>query len=95
MRLQKFTKRPGERKRYSVDYSEWLDAGELVASATYSVTPATTPVMEVDAATLGDPATSIIFFVIGGVEGTNYELEIRIITSGGQVKEDTILYVVR
>jgi hypothetical protein len=95
MKLAKFIKKPGERKRYVVDYSEWLDAGELISQATFTVTPATTPALEVDASSLGTPATSVIFFVNGGGEGTNYDLEIRTTTSGGQVKKDTVLFSVR
>jgi hypothetical protein len=93
--LAKFVKKPGERKRYTVDYSEWLDEGETVTGATFAITPVTSPILEVDASSIGTPATTVVFFVNGGVAGSDYELKIHVTTSGGQVKEDTALFSVR
>lgn len=95
MKLARFTKAPNERKRYTIDYSDWLDTGETVSTVTFSVTPSTTNILQVDAYSIASPATSVVFFVNDGADGTTYTLEISITTSGGQVKEDQVHYSVR
>lgn len=95
MKLARFTKAPNERKRYTIDYSDWLDTGETVSAVTFSVTPSTANILQVDAYSIASPATSVVFFVNDGADGTTYTLEISITTSGGQVKEDQVLYSVR
>lgn len=95
MKLGRFTKTPIERKRYSIDYSEWLDTGETVTSVTFGVTPSTDNILEVDAYSISTPATSVVYFVNFGAAGTTYTLDIQITTSGGQTKEDQVLYSVR
>lgn len=96
MRLGRFSKTPSERKRYAIDYSEWLDTGELVSSFVFSVSPvdATTPFL-VDASSLSSSGTSVVFFVSGGTDGSQYTVDIKSTTSGGQIKEDTVLFAVR
>lgn len=93
MKLGRFTKQPAERKRYSIDYSDWLDTGETISTATFAVAP--TGALEVDAYTIGSPATSVVFFVNGGTSGVTYKVTVTITTSGGQIKEDEILFSVR
>ena len=39
MNLGKYYKAPDERKRYSIDYSDWLDTAERLSSVTFQVTP--------------------------------------------------------
>lgn len=95
MTLKKFTKTPGERKRYVLDYADWLDTGETITSVTFEVTPDDLSALEVDAYLIGTPATTVGFFVNHGVAGTSYEVTATIVTSGGQSKEDQLLYVVR
>lgn len=96
MRLGNFTKTPAEVKRYKVEYSDWLDTGEYVQSVVLTVTP-TSPSNPLTAAanSIGASATSFAFFVAGGVTGTVYTVDIRVTTTGGQIKEDTILFTVR
>jgi hypothetical protein len=96
MRLGRFSKTPSERKRYAIDYSEWLDTGETVASYVFTVTPsdATTP-FTVDASSLSASGTSIVFFVSGGNNNSQYTVDVKATTSGGQIKEDTVLFTVR
>lgn len=95
MSLGRFSKTPAERKRYSIDYSNWLDTDETVASYAFAVTPATTPEFVVDAASLSGSGTTLIFFVSGGVAAEQYTVDVQATTSGGQVKEDIILYSVK
>lgn len=95
MRLGNFNKTPAERKRYAIDYSEWLDTGETVSSYTFTVTPTTTSPLVVDATALDATNKVLVFFVSGGLNGKQYTVDVRTTTSGGQLKEDTVLYAVR
>lgn len=91
MRIGSFSKTPAERKRYAVDYSDWLDTGETVAS--YALTPDSG--LSVSASTLINESTGIAFFIAGGTAGFQYKLDILANTSGGQIKEDTVYFNVR
>lgn len=95
MKLATFIKAPAERKRYTLDYSDWLDTGETVASIVFSVSPSTTNTLQIDAYAIANPATSVVFFANYGDAGTTYTVDIRMTTSGGQIKEDTVLFSVR
>ena len=37
MKLAKYVKAVLDRKRYQIDYTDWLDTGELVSSVAFSV----------------------------------------------------------
>lgn len=96
MKLAKFVKSPAERKRYQIDYSEWLDTAETVQSIVFTVSPSTgTLPLVVDAYTIGSPATSVVFFANYGDDGIGYTVDVVMTTSGGQIKEDQILFSVR
>jgi len=91
MRLGTFIKTPAERKRYAVDYSNWLETGETVSS--YTITP--TSGLTISSSTLTTGNTVLVFFVAGGTAGQQYTLDILANTSGGQIKEDTVLFNIR
>lgn len=95
MRLGSFTKTPAERKRYAIDYSEWLDTGELLSSLTFQVTPATTTPFLVDAFSIDTTRTIVVFYVAGGDSLKQYTVDVKAATTGGQIKEDVILFSVR
>lgn len=95
MKLGRFSKSPVERKRYTIDYSNWLDTGETVVSRSFTVTPSTASQLYVDGDGLGSPATSIYFYVNAGLDQTDYTVDVRVVTSGGQTKEDTFTMSVR
>ena len=95
MKLGKFLKAPVERKRYSIDYNNWLDTGETIATRAFSVTPVTTPAFVVDASANLTGNRSIAFYVSGGVADETYKVVVTVNTSSGQVKEDVILYQVK
>lgn len=95
MSLGRYVKTPAERKRYAIDYSEWLETGETVSTYSFSVSPTTSPVLEIDATSLADANQTIVFFVSGGVNGQQYTVDVQATTSGGQIKEDTILFSMR
>lgn len=92
MIIARYTKTPIERRRQTIDYTEWLDPGELIAGVTFEVMPSA---VSVNTITILSPATRIRFFVEGGVSGASYELTAVITTTKGQVKRDKILVLVR
>lgn len=94
MPLGKFIKSPDEIKRYSIDYSNWLDTGEYLASATVTRTPAT-GIMTINVDTIGASDIDLSFFVSGGTAGVSYKLLVRAVTTNGQAKEDTVTVEVR
>lgn len=95
MKLGNFIKSPVERKRYTIDYSDWLDTGETVSSIVFSVSPSTTNTLQIDAYSIASPATSVVFFANYGDAGKTYTVDVTMTTSGGQIKEDTVLFSVR
>lgn len=95
MRLGSFVKTPIERKRYAIDYSEWLDTGETLSTVVYTIPVVTTPPLVVDATSIGSANTVAVFFINGGLNGRQYTVEVVATTSGGQIKEDTVLFTVR
>lgn len=95
MRLGSFVKTPIERKRYAIDYSEWLDTGETLSTVVYTIPVVTTPPLVVDATSIGSGNTVAVFFINGGLNGRQYTVEVVATTSGGQIKEDTVLFTVR
>lgn len=95
MKLARFTKQPSERKRYSIDYSDWLDTGETISAVTFLPSPVATGGLEIDASSITPSGTSVVFFANYGVSGTTYTVTVTVTTSGGQIKEDEILFSVR
>lgn len=93
MILAKYTKQPAERKRYRIRYTEWLDAGELISTAEFAVSPLGG--MEIDSWELDVSATGVIFFASGGSSGVTYKVTATITTDGGQIKEDELTFTVR
>lgn len=91
MLLGKYSKRPTERRRYNVDFSVWLDEGETIEEVTFVVTPQTEPIFDVDEYHLSD-GKIVIFYVSGGQPGVQYDVELRAVTSNGDIEINTITY---
>lgn len=95
MKLAKYVKQSTERKRYVVDYTDWLDTGETLTLASLAVSPATTPPLVVDASAIGTDNKTVVYFVNGGLDGRTYTITLTATTSVGQVKEDEITFSIR
>lgn len=96
MNLAKFYKAEAERKRYAIDYTDWLDTGETVSSVSFAVSPSTgTSPLEIDANSISVDGLQVVFFAALGDNGVTYTVTATIQTSGGQVKEDGIVFVVK
>lgn len=98
MRLGRFLKDAQDRKRYVVDYEDWLDEEEIVSGVTVtgSVDDPDNPTGEfvVDGYVIGDSFKTIVYYVSGGIPENEYNATITIETNYGQVKEDWITHVV-
>lgn len=95
MKLGKFTQTPTENKAYVIDYSQWLTSAEFVNSVTFAITQATTPPLVIGSQAISTDQTMVSFFVSGGVDRTDYEVEVTMTSSIGQIKNDQVFYVVR
>lgn len=94
MRLGRFVKTPNEVKRYTIEYADWLDTGEFCASIVLTkLSGAGALVLSANA--IPASSTAVDFFVSGGTDGEDYEVAARMTTTANQVKEDSILFVVR
>jgi hypothetical protein len=89
--LGKKTKAPSDRKKYIIDYDDWLDVAETASSMGYSVSPSGPTI---DGETIAVDGRSVSFFISGGTAGETYTVYPTITTSNGQIKEDHILFVV-
>lgn len=93
MRLRRFTKTPDEIKRYGVDYSQWLDTTEQVNSTTLAVSgPDNT--LTATQSSISSDGRKVAFFVSGGTSGKSYNVYVEARTTIGQLREDTIPFVV-
>lgn len=91
--LDTHQKTPAERKRYSIDYSDWLDTGETCVSTVFTITPPGE--LEVDAHEFTVDGDQLIFFVNAGEADADYTINVKTTTSGGQTTEDEVLFEVR
>ena len=94
MKFATYKKTPMERKRYTISYADWLDAGEVVSSVLYGIDNVTDPPLAIDGSFLETDGLGVSFFVAGGITDEQYQLNILMTTNSGQVKEDWITFVV-
>jgi len=95
MILGKYFKAPDERKRYSIDYDDWLDTGEQITTVTFAVTPVDEDPVLIDSILIETPGKGVVFYASAGLDGKSYKAIVTMTTNGGQVKEDTVHYTVK
>ena len=97
MALAKYVKAATDRKRYQIDYTDWLDTGEgvlSVAFATFNNT-AITPLV-VDGVQVLPTGLGVQYYVSGGVAGATYQITANLTTTTGpQAKLDEVLVTIR
>lgn len=84
--LGKFVHTPVTRKRYIIDYTDWLNSGETLTAIAFQSVPNTGTPAIVDSYSLASSTATI--FVSGGDDGVQYQILVIATTSLGQVKED-------
>jgi|SRR5215471_4438961 len=91
-KIGKFVKEPWERKRYTIDYTDWLDDTEEVQAVSFSTDIADENPVQVDTWQIMPDGLLVQIYVSGGIGGTDYVVDVRMITTMGQQKEDSILF---
>lgn len=89
MRVGRFKKGAADRKRYVVDYADWLDVAETVMAVT-SAGNNLVDAFYIDGVLINTGGKEVIFYASGGVVGTTYTVTITATTSMGQIKRDTV-----
>lgn len=92
MNSRRFVKRPAERKRYTINYIDWLDTAETLISVQFAVAPEG---LTVESPQVSLDGTSVIFFASQGTAGVTYTVTATVMTSGDQTKQDDIVFSVR
>lgn len=87
--LQVFVKPPGSSNDYTIDWSEWLNTGDIISSSSWTVPAGLTAV----ASSFTD--TETVIRVSGGVSCNSYELINMINTSGGELSTRSIVLYYR
>ena len=93
MKLGYYYKTAAERKRYSIDYFDWLDTDETLASMVFTVAPSGD--LEIDAYSIATEGSSVVFIANAGTDATVYTVNVKATTSGGQIKEDEVTIEVK
>lgn len=88
--IARYQKTPVERKRYTIDYSAWLDEDETLTFVTFDVEPQDANPIQIDAFEIMDDQVTVQYYVSEGVHNTQYIVDVQITTSAGQKKEDLI-----
>ena len=92
MSLRRFVKDPQEVLDYTIDWSEWLVAGDTITAVT--VTPPDGIVTTVPSAPSFTTTTTKIW-VSGGTAGASYNIACRVTTAGTRQGERSITIQVK
>ena len=102
MLLNRYVKQPAEIRRYTVDYSRFLEGTETLSSVITSVAiidgaaaVQTTPLAVNSAIIDPDTATFLSVWIEAGHDGELGEITVTVTTSDGQVQESEIEIDVR
>lgn len=85
MSLKKFTQDPDEVLDYTVDWSDWLPAGDVITSATATGESGLTV-----GATVSYTTTTTTVWLSGGAAGSEYDVSVHVVTAGGREGDRSI-----
>lgn len=96
MRIGSYAKAQNDRKRYQIDYTDWLDIGESVISVIFTIPVNTVSLpLVVDGVAILPGLLAVQYYVSGGVDNTAYEIIATLTTSLGQIRVDGINFTIR
>lgn len=97
MAIAKYVKASGDRKRYQIDYTEWLDTGEGVSGVVFTIEDnAAAPVLVIDDIQVLPTGLGVQYYCSGGVNGVTYRVLPNLTTTTGpQNKLDEIFFTIR
>ena len=81
----------GDARRYQVDYTPFLQQGEVLTSFTVSDNG---PTSTTQGGFFDVTETQLYFFVTGGIVGENFTVSVQVKTSYGQTVNDTLAFSV-
>ncbi len=81
----------GDRRRWVVDYTDWLVQGDILATATVVSSSSTATV---DTVSVDPDARRVIFFLNGGVLNEAFTVTVTITDTLSQVKENIFDFIV-
>ena len=84
-----YSKSPYAVLDYTIDWEDWLESGETISTATWSIPSGLT-----DEENESNTTTSATVWVSGGVLGTRYAVRGHIVTSEGREDSRTIYITV-
>lgn len=90
MILGRYRQQPGERRKRGIDYSDFLEAGEILTNVTAEVDNTTDPPLVIDGIVIDPDGTEFAYFTSGGAHGESYSVEFTLTTNGNQIKKDTV-----
>lgn len=80
---------------YAFDWRRWLDSGDTLISAEFTVSPSGHPDELKVGANSGVTNTRAIVWLSGGQKGVTYKISCKVSTKGGRVEEkEAILQII-
>lgn len=89
MLLGRKTHTAGNSILYSVDYSNWLQEGESLVSGTVALTAGVTATVTISEVRV-TPSNDLVFRMAGGSADETFTLDVSIVNSRGEDKNDTV-----
>jgi hypothetical protein len=87
----------GNKTRYVLEYEDWLLDGETLVSGTVVLDPdftATVTDITISGVTVNNSKDALIFFVEGGAVDEIFTLDVQVVNSRTEIKNDTIEFFV-
>ena len=93
MLLDRFRVQPAENRKFTIDYSERLQSGNLLAAIDSVVIDNATDIPFVVSAGLDAGKTKLVLFTSGGESLNDYKVDITVSTDDSQIWQDEIIYM--
>jgi len=81
MSIPKYTKQPGDKLDYDIDFNEWLSSSDSLDSVDVT---ADTGITIVNSTIVG---SVVKVWISGGTDGEIYKITVKVITVEGRIKE--------
>lgn len=93
----RYVKAEGERKRYQIDYTDWLDVGEAVTAVVFTIQNNTAlKALVIDGIMVLPTGFGVQYYISGGADGITYNVLAALTTTiGPQVREDEVVVTIR
>lgn len=92
MSVAAYTKTPTEKKRYEIDYTDWLDDDETLSGVpSFTINDGNPGSLVISLPVIDATGKLLWFFISGGDDGETYQLVVEVTTSAGQIKDDCLV----